>query len=95
MVLMTLLTLLMAMGAALRRAGLWQRPQLSMVVLLVALALFALGVGCENYVNPININPVVTGTPSGNFSIVLTGTLGSANSVVRTTIITLSVQPTA
>ena len=64
------------------------------VALLVTLVLVSLAVvGCENYVNPININPVVNGTPSGTFNIVLTGTLGNSSAVTRTTIISLSVQP--
>jgi hypothetical protein len=67
---------------------------------LVAIVLAALGVGCENYVNPININPVVNGTPSGTFNIVLSGTLtlgnssGGVTSVTRTTTVSLSVLPT-
>lgn len=38
-------------------------------------------------------NPVVNGTPSGNYNIVLTGTLGNGSGVQRTTTITLSVLP--
>jgi hypothetical protein len=63
------------------------------VVLLITIVLVALGVGCENYVNPININPEVTGTPSGTYSIVLTGTLGDGSGVTRTTTVNLSVLP--
>jgi hypothetical protein len=62
-------------------------------MLLVAMVLVAWGVGCENYVNPININPVVAGTPSGTVSILLTGTLGNGSGVTRTTAVNLSVLP--
>ena len=62
---------------------------------MVAIALVALAVGCENYVNPININPVVNGTPSGTFSIELTGALGTNSAVTRTTTIRLTVQPSS
>jgi len=44
-------------------------------------------------VNPININPVVNGTPSGTVSIVLAGTLGNGSGVTRTTTVNLSVLP--
>ena len=63
--LLALLTLLGAIVTGFSRSGPWMRPRLRLVVLLVAIVLVALGVGCENYVNPININPVVNGTPSG------------------------------
>ena len=69
------------------------RPRLRLAVLLVAIILVALGVGCENYVNPININPAVNGTPAGTSNIVLTGTLGNSSGVTRTTTVTLSVLP--
>jgi hypothetical protein len=91
--LITLLTLLIAIGAGLSRTGLWRHPQVRLALLFAALVLVALGAGCQNYVNPININPVVTGTPSGTFNIAITGTLGNNNGVTRTTFITMSVQP--
>jgi hypothetical protein len=59
----------------------------------MAMVLLALAVGCENYVNPININPSVVGTPSGTFSIVLTGTMGNGSGVSRSTTVNLSVLP--
>jgi hypothetical protein len=55
--------------------------------------LVALGVGCENYVNPINITPALNGTPAGTSNIVLTGTLGGGSSVTRTTTVSLTVLP--
>jgi hypothetical protein len=92
--LLALLTLLGAAFTVFRRSGPRMHPHLRLAVLLVAIILIVLGVGCENYVNPININPTVNGTPSGNFSIVLTGTLGTGGGVTRTTTVNLSVLPT-
>jgi hypothetical protein len=66
---------------------------LRFAVLLTSIVLAALAVGCENYVNPININPYVNGTPSGTYSITLTGTLGDGSGVTRTTTVNLSVLP--
>lgn len=92
--LLALLTLLFALLVSRRgsAAGICSRRRLA--VLMVAIAVLALAVGCDDYyVNPININPVVNGTPSGTYSIVLTGTLGSNNGVIRTTTVNLSVLP--
>jgi hypothetical protein len=91
--LLALLALLGTIATGFGRSQPWMRPRLRLVVLLVATVLVALGVGCENYVNPININPVVTGTPSGTYSIVMTGTLGNGSGVTRTTTVNLSVLP--
>ena len=54
---LALLTLLGAIVTGFGRSGPWLRPRLRLAVLLVAIVLVALGVGCENYVNPINISP--------------------------------------
>jgi hypothetical protein len=91
--LLALLTFLSAIIAGFSKSKLWLRPHLRFAVLLTSIVLAALAVGCENYVNPININPVVNGTPSGNYSIELTGTLGNGSGVSRTTTVTLSVLP--
>jgi hypothetical protein len=91
--LLALLTFLSAFVAGFSRSKLWVQPQLRFAVLLAAIVLAALAVGCENYVNPININPVVNGTPAGNYGIQLTGTLGNGSNVQRTTRVTLSVLP--
>jgi hypothetical protein len=64
-----------------------------LAVLLVAIILVVFGAGCENYVNPININPAVNGTPAGTSNIVLTGTLGDGSGVQRTTTVSLTVLP--
>jgi hypothetical protein len=94
----TLLLALLALSAVMitgfRGSKIWIRPQLRLAVLLGTIFLVALAVGCEDYVNPININPVVNGTPSGTYSIVLTGTLGNGSKVTRTTTVNLSVLPT-
>jgi hypothetical protein len=90
---LAMLTFLAAMIASFSRSKLWLRPQLRLAVLLAATILAALAVGCENYVNPININPVVNGTPAGNYNIVLTGTLGNGSGVTRATVVALSVLP--
>ncbi len=91
--LLALLAFLFAIITGLSRSGPWMRPRIRWVVLLVSIALVALGVGCENYVNPININPSVTGTPAGTVNIVLTGTLGNGTGVTRYTTVSLSVLP--
>jgi hypothetical protein len=91
--LLALLTLLGAIATGFSRSGGSMRPRLRLMLLLVAIILAAVGVGCQNYVNPININPVVNGTPSGTFNIVLTGTLGNTSAVTRSTAVNLSVQP--
>ena len=91
--LLALLAFLGAMIAGLSRSALWMRPRLRLAVLFFAIVLVALAVGCEDYVNPININPVVNGTPAGTSSIVLTGTLGTGTNVTRTTTVTLTVLP--
>ncbi len=91
--LMALLLFLGVITAGFSRSKLWLRPQLRIGVLFAGIVLAALAVGCENYVNPININPVVNGTPSGNYYIVLTGTLGNGSGVTRGTTISLSVLP--
>jgi hypothetical protein len=88
-----LLALATAMLVGFSRSTLWMRPRLRLMAFLFAIALVALGVGCENYVNPININPAVNGTPSGTYGIVLTGTLGNGSGVERITTVNLSVLP--
>ena len=88
-----LVTFLTAMITGLSRSVLWVRPRLRLAVLFFAIILVALAVGCEDYVNPININPVVNGTPAGTSSIVVTGTLGTGTGVTRTTTVSLTVLP--
>jgi hypothetical protein len=99
MIILALLTLLGVLATGFGKSAPWVRPRLRLVALLVAISLAALGIGCENYVNPINITPNVSGTPAGTTSVVLTGTLpvsngnGSVTDVTRATTVTLSVLP--
>jgi hypothetical protein len=55
------------------------------------LVLPAVGFGCNSYYSRINVTPASSGTPSGNYTIVVTGTLGNNNNVTRTTTFNLSV----
>ena len=91
--LLAVLLFLSVMIAGFSNSKLWLRPHFRFAVLFASIALAAIAVGCENYVNPININPVVNGTPSGNYNILLTGTLGNGSGVRRFTVISLSVLP--
>lgn len=80
-------------SVALTRSRPTMRPHLRLAILLVAIVLVGLAAGCYNYVNPINITPQVSGTPSGTTSIVLSGTLANGTNVVRSTTVNLSVLP--
>jgi len=88
-----LMTLLTALALGLRWIQPTRHRRKVLVFLLAAMALVALGVSCENYVNPINITPHVNGTPSGTYAITVTGTLGTGTGVTRTTTVNLSVLP--
>ena len=87
------ITFLLALAAGLGGVGPWLRPQIRLGLLLAAIILVAFGASCNNYVNPINITPVVSGTPSGNYTITVTGTLADNSKVTRTTTINLTVAP--
>ncbi len=101
MIILALLALLGVLATGFGKSAPWVRPRLRLVALLVAISLAALGIGCENYVNPINITPNVSGTPAGTTTIVLTGTLpvsngnGSVTDVRRATAVNLSVLPSS
>jgi hypothetical protein len=84
-----------AMVAGFSRIARRMRHRWSLVILFAAMVLLALGVSCENYVNPINITPFVNGTPSGTSTITIKGTLGNGSGVTRTTTVNLSVLPNA
>jgi hypothetical protein len=83
------------------KAGVWAvcgkrgtsrlRMRLRHVVLAVLLAASILGFGCSNDYSTISITPAPNGTPSGNFVIGITGTLGNNGSVSRSTTVNLSV----
>jgi len=68
-------------------------PQLPLAAWAVLLSLLLFGLGCQTYYNGLNVTPVPIGTPSGNYTIVITGTLGSDGSVTRRTAVNLSVGP--
>jgi hypothetical protein len=88
-----ILGFLTALATGLCMWGLVLRPNVRFVLLMIAMILVALGVGCDTYVNPINITPVTTGTPTGNYTVVLLGTLGNNTGVSRATTVNLSVSP--
>jgi hypothetical protein len=69
------------------------RMSLRLAALGMMLAVAAFGLGCESYLTTIKITSAATGTPSGNYTIAITGTLGNNNSVSRTTTANLSVGP--
>jgi len=69
------------------------RPQFKLALLVLAFVVVGFAVACDNYVNPINISPVVNGTPSGNYKIPILGTLATNSKVVRGAIAHLTVTP--
>ena len=69
------------------------RLRAGFAVLIMAALLAAFVAACNNtYVGPTT-TPVTTGTPSGTYTVNVIGTLGSNNSIKRTTSVNLSVQP--
>jgi hypothetical protein len=92
-VILVTLGFLTALTAGLCMWGLVLRPNVRFALLAIAMILVALAVGCNTYVNPINITPVVTGTPTGNYTVVLRGTLGNNTGVSRAAAVSLSVAP--
>jgi hypothetical protein len=69
------------------------RVSLRLAALGMMLAVAAFGLGCESYLTTIKITSAATGTPSGNYTIMIIGTLGNNSSVSRTTTVNLSVGP--
>lgn len=59
--------------------------------LCVSLAMVTAGFGCNNYYNVDNITLAGTGTPSGNYIIIITGTLGNDATVTHSTSVNLAV----
>jgi len=68
-------------------------PRLPLLARAVLFSLLLLEIGCQTYYNGLHIAPAPIGTPSGNYTIVITGTLGSDGSVTRRTAVNLSVGP--
>jgi hypothetical protein len=91
-ILMTL-GLVTALAAGFRVLGPSLLPSFRLPLLVFAIILVALGAGCETYVNPISITTVLTGTPTGNYTVTLVGTLGNNTGVARTATVKLSVAP--
>jgi hypothetical protein len=94
---LALLALLTASLLARRTRGTmsaWLPLRLRLAGLVFILASLALGVECNQYVYGPNIGTApITGTPTGEYTITLIGTLGSNSSVTRTTTVNLSVGP--
>lgn len=88
-----LLLLLLAAGMPFLRQGAWGGSRLRLILLSTLLALAVLGAGCDVYYNPINITPVVNGTPAGNYTVTFRGTLGNNSAVQRAVTVNLSVSP--
>jgi HYDIN/CFA65/VesB-like, Ig-like domain/Beta-propeller repeat/Cep192 domain 4 len=78
-----------------RQAPRWgpARLRVSFAVLMLAASLTALTTACNsNYIGPTT-TPVATGTPAGTYTVTIVGTLGSNNSIKRTTTVNLAVAP--
>ena len=76
------------------RNRLWDKPQmiLRLAALSGLLCLLGMFMGCNDYGYYPGITPATTtGTPTGVYTIVVTGTLGNNSSVTRTTTFNLSV----
>jgi hypothetical protein len=67
------------------------RKSLRLAALGMLLAAAALAFGCSDYTIGLNITRAAPGTPAGNYTIVITGTLGNNSSVSRQTTFNLSV----
>ena len=69
------------------------RLRASVAVLILAMSLSALATACnQTYYGP-QTTPVSTGTPAGVYTVTIVGTLGSDNSIKRTTTVNLAVSP--
>ena len=65
----------------------------SIAVLILAASLSALATACNNTYYGPTTTPVATGTPAGTYTVTIVGTLGSDNSIRRTTTVNLAVAP--
>ncbi|PYV30385.1 MAG: hypothetical protein DMG22_20550, partial [Acidobacteria bacterium] len=68
-------------------------PRLALLGWAVLFSLLLLELGCQTYYNGLHISPAPIGTPSGNYTIVIRGTLGSNGGVTRGTAVNLAVGP--
>lgn len=85
--------LLVAAGVPFLRKGRWAGSHLRLIFVSTLLILAVLGAGCDVYYNPINISPVVNGTPTGNYTVTIRGTLGTNSAVQRAVTVNMSVSP--
>ncbi|MBZ5546325.1 MAG: choice-of-anchor D domain-containing protein [Acidobacteriia bacterium] len=98
LVLWFLALLLLAGSAAARRErgplGLRPRLILRLAALASVLCLFAFAAGCDSTLYNSNLSPAtLPGTPTGVYTITITGTLGNNGSVQRGTSVNLTVGP--
>jgi len=87
---------LLAMAWAIRGGNAGSMPaglrgRLRLAALALALVVVAAGIGCNDYNYGPSIGPGVSGTPSGTYTITITGTLGNNSSVTRSTTVNLAV----
>jgi hypothetical protein len=88
-----LLILLVVVGLPFIRRGAWTGSYFRLILLTTLLVLAVLGAGCDVYYNPINITPVVNGTPTGNYTVTVRGTLGTNSAIQRAVTVNMSVTP--
>ena len=69
------------------------RLRTSVAVLILAASLSALATACNNTYYGPTTTPVAIGTPAGTYTVTIVGTLGSNNSIKRTTTVNLAVAP--
>ena len=86
-------------GTSLVTKGVWAgwktrlRFHSALVVCAVLLSWLLLGLGCQTYYNGLSVTPAPVGTPTGNYTIVIIGTLGSNAQIVRPAFVNLAVAP--
>jgi len=78
-----------AQGTTMRRIPI----HLRFVTLVMVLFLLAAQIGCNEYTQLNLTTPTQTGTPTGNYTIVITGKLGNTSGVLRQTTVNLAVSP--
>jgi len=83
---------MVAVGRRLMRAK-PMRLRTRIAVLILAASLSALATACNNTYYGPTTTPVATGTPAGTYTVTIVGTLGSDNSIQRTTTVNLAVSP--
>ncbi len=69
------------------------RLRASLAILVLAASLSALATACNSTYYGPQTTPVATGTPAGTYTVTIVGTLGSNNSIKRSTTVNLAVSP--